>query len=447
MMKDKGAVIEDRRGFLEGYFKKYPEAPKELIIKLDLLTSGIWFSDAAMDDFSKGNYVQKSYRLFSWDSIKVTDDRRRKEVAWPEELGIRGGIYKLLRTIIQVRLNPNSPYIVDIVDGCPNLCVNGQAIAEVIYFPKPPYYDLTFEDGTRYCDVGPYVTWGTVVFFTVNRFCQFGSDMCKFCDINPTVKGLKDIGQYAQTTKKVEQVAEVARLAWEMELDKPSQIADMNSQLACMNITGGAITGKIDGMSEEDFYSQYVRAIREKTGKGPYIFLETVAHNKAVWRRWKEDGCDGVRPNIEVWGEDLFNVICPGKAKHIGFWRWVQLLIDAVDVFGGSNVQPVVICGVEMCQPYGFKEVKEGVAHTLKGLDYLMSYGICPRPGTWHIEGGSALGNNVYPPLDHFIQVTLGWHELWWKHNLPNPSAQGPMGPGFTVIPHGGWMDASYFHR
>ncbi len=435
-------VEKDRRVYLEGYFKKYPEAPREMIVKLDLLTSGVWFSDAAMDHFDMGNYIPKSYRLFSWDSINLTDGRRRQKVSWPEEIRLRGGTYKLLPTVIQVRLNPDSPYVVDIVDGCRSLCVNGQAIADVLYLEKPPYYDLVFEDGTNYSDVGALINWGTVLFSTVNRICQFAGDeaRCKFCDINPTLKGLKDLGQYARPSKKVDQLAEVARALWEEELMAPRQ-------LACVNITGGAILGKMDGLNEGDFYSRYVRAISEKMGKGFYIFLETTAHEKATWQRWKEDGCDGVRPNIEVWGEDLFNTICPGKAKAIGFKRWVELLIDAVDVFGGSNVQPILVSGVEMCRPYGLKGVKEAVEHTLKGVDFLMGYGMCPRLVTWHIEANSILGDNASPPLDYFIQVNLGWHELWRKHNLPNPSAQGPMGPGVAVIPHGVWMESSFYHR
>ncbi len=441
-MSEGGAIAKDRRDYLEGYFKRYPEAPREMIIKLDLLTSGVWFSDAAMDHFDKGNYIHKSYRLFSWDSIGLTDSRRQQKVSWPEEIRLVSGIYELLPTVIQVRLNPDSPYVVDMVDGCRSLCVNGHAIAEAIYYEKPAYYNLTFEDGVNYYDVGALINWGTVLFSTVNRICQFASDeaKCKFCDINPTLKGLKDLGQYARPSKKVDQLAGVARAVWEEELKAPKQ-------LACINITGGAILGKMEGLSEEGFFGQYVKAIREKAGKDVYIFLETLAHDKATWQSWKDDGCDGVRPNIEVWGEDLFNIICPGKAKAIGFQRWVQLLIEAVDVFGGSNVQPILVSGVEMCQPYGFKTVKEAVESTLKGVDYLMGYGMCPRLVTWHIEANSILGNNTSPPLDYFIQMNLGWHELWRKHNLPNPSGQGPMGPGAAVIPHGVWMESSFYHR
>lgn len=441
-MDETARTAKERRGYLEGYFEKYPDAPKEMIIKLDLLTSGIWFSEAAMDHFDRGSFIHKSYRLFSWDSIQLTDTRRRQKVSWPEEVRLVGGIYQLLPTVIQVRLNPESPYVVDMVDGCRSLCIDGQAIAEALYLEKPAYYDLRFDDGTHYYDVGALIDWGTVLFSTVNRVCQFASNeaKCKFCDINPTLKGLKDLGQYARPSKKVDQLAEVSRALWEEERVAPKQ-------LASVNITGGAILGKMDNLSEADFYSRYVRAINEKTGGNIYIFLETLAHDNATWQRWKDDGCDGVRPNIEVWGEDLFNVICPGKAKSIGFKRWVDLLIGAVDVFGGSHVQPILVSGVEMCQPYGFGSIKEAVGHTLKGVDFLMGYGMCPRLVTWHVEANSLLGDNISPPLDYFIQVNLGWHELWRKHNLPNPSAQGPMGPGVAVIPHGVWMESSYYHR
>jgi hypothetical protein len=100
-----------------------------------------------------------------------------------------------------------------------------------------------------------------------------------------------------------------------------------------------------------------------------------------------------------------------------------------------------------MCRPYGLNGVEKAVEHTLKGVDFLMGYGMCPRLVTWHIEANSILGDNTSPPLDYFIQVNLGWHELWRKHSLPNPSAQGPMGPGVAVIPHGVWMESSFYHR
>jgi len=59
---------------LEGYFNKYPDVPKETIVKQHMLSLGHWFSDAALDA-CKGALV-KSYRLFSYDLVPMTELKR-----------------------------------------------------------------------------------------------------------------------------------------------------------------------------------------------------------------------------------------------------------------------------------------------------------------------------------------------------------------------------------
>src|SRR5438046_8613935 len=44
-----GRGFADLVEFLESYFKKYPDVPKETILKQHMLSLGNWFSDAALD--------------------------------------------------------------------------------------------------------------------------------------------------------------------------------------------------------------------------------------------------------------------------------------------------------------------------------------------------------------------------------------------------------------
>ena len=46
---------------VESYFKKYPDVPKETILKQHLLSLGHWFSDAALQ--AAAGALVKSYRL------------------------------------------------------------------------------------------------------------------------------------------------------------------------------------------------------------------------------------------------------------------------------------------------------------------------------------------------------------------------------------------------
>ena len=58
----------------EVYFKKYPDVPKETILKQHLLSLGHWFSDAALG--AAAGALVKSYRLFSYDLVPMTELKR-----------------------------------------------------------------------------------------------------------------------------------------------------------------------------------------------------------------------------------------------------------------------------------------------------------------------------------------------------------------------------------
>ena len=51
---------ESNTEVLETYFKKYPDVPKETILKQHLLSLGHWFSDAALE--AAAGALVKSYR-------------------------------------------------------------------------------------------------------------------------------------------------------------------------------------------------------------------------------------------------------------------------------------------------------------------------------------------------------------------------------------------------
>src|SRR2546427_10897652 len=59
---------------LEVYFNKYPDVPKETILKQHLLSLGHWFSDAALD--ATAGALVKSYRLFSYDLVPMSELKR-----------------------------------------------------------------------------------------------------------------------------------------------------------------------------------------------------------------------------------------------------------------------------------------------------------------------------------------------------------------------------------
>lgn len=409
---------------LEHYFKQFPDVPREVIVKEALISRGINFSEAAIGAVKDSPVVRGT--LFT--DLRVKADAL-KGVKIPDDIHIIGGPYALKRTIIINRFNSSSPYLVDIIDGRLMLSASGNPVAEVEYPVRPRYYDKKFEDGTLYQEVIPLRAHNLLAFNTLYRVCQFWGEKeeCKFCDINWNARERGKHGiayTRGKAYKSIEQVAEVAAEIFLQEGYLPGP------RPHTVLLTGGTMLRKVDGKSEEEFYTSYVAAIRERIGYRTPILLQTGAKDKETCKRYRDAGVTFHGANLEVWDKDLFKLICPGKDKYVGWDEWVRRLVESVDVFGEGNVCPNFVLGVELCQPYGFKDMNLALKSVKEGLEFLMSHGVGARFDTWNVSPYSALAGNEPPPLEYLIRADLLWCETWVKYDLPPIAGHGQHGPG-----------------
>src|SRR5213082_2649706 len=89
---------------------RFPHIPPEAVLKEDLLRTGMGFEDAALTDNLEGEIKPKSCFILSFDQkplAQLGEAARRRP---PEEIALTGGPYELRRTIVSVRVNPDSPY-------------------------------------------------------------------------------------------------------------------------------------------------------------------------------------------------------------------------------------------------------------------------------------------------------------------------------------------------
>src|SRR4026209_2640028 len=116
-------ATESSFDLLEGYFKKYPDVPRETILKQHMLSLGHWFSDAALD--ASAGALVKSYRLFSYDLVPMSEVKRNEQRRAAEQFVLLTGPYNMRPVAIQTSLSPQSPYLIDVVDGRLVLTVDG----------------------------------------------------------------------------------------------------------------------------------------------------------------------------------------------------------------------------------------------------------------------------------------------------------------------------------
>src|SRR3970040_1020375 len=90
-MANNGTTRKSNVDVLEAFYKKSPDVPKETILKQHMLSLGHWFSDAALD--ASAGALVKSYRLFSYDLVPMSEFKRGEHRRVPEDFVLLNGPY------------------------------------------------------------------------------------------------------------------------------------------------------------------------------------------------------------------------------------------------------------------------------------------------------------------------------------------------------------------
>jgi len=166
-------TAETRSALVDDLIDRFPEVPPEAVLKEDLLRTGIAFDESALTDNLDGEVKPKSYFIFSFDQKPLAELGAAALRRPPEEIALTGGPYALRRTIVSVRVNPDSPYSVSVSDGRLVLALEGRVLADVALPPMPEYYRHLLGNGKTVMETAPTIQWGYLVYLTVLRLCQY----------------------------------------------------------------------------------------------------------------------------------------------------------------------------------------------------------------------------------------------------------------------------------
>src|SRR5262245_11171711 len=107
--------------------ESFRDLPLEALFKEDLLRRGVAFSSSALRWCAQ--HKTKAYFIFSFDFVPLADMSQEENLRAPEEIALAGGPHELRRTIVSVRVNPASPYRVDVEGDGLQLRCGGQHVA------------------------------------------------------------------------------------------------------------------------------------------------------------------------------------------------------------------------------------------------------------------------------------------------------------------------------
>jgi hypothetical protein len=376
---------------------KYPGFPRLVMLKIDIHRRGVYYTENALKAVDPEKHQTGGTHIFGTRDGKLTSR--------PEAFVLRDGT-SVLTTPTPLE---SDPYIVDCLDGKLVLLDKGKELEEIFYWDKPDYYGKKTSTGVLMQNV--VAARPQRLYITPNRYCHFWSDGggCKFCDIVSNLKQQRnEIAM--QTRLNPQDVSETIGEA----LKEPGRFT------AVFLTSGSDFHGEKPFDKEIDLYIEILKAVGENfaTKKFPSQILCTALPKDQLKRLYDETGITSITMDIEVLNERLFNIVCPGKAKWVGYQEWKRRMIEAVEIFGWNRVGNGIVSGVELVPPFGFTSQDEALEAVLSEADELASHGVSTVNMVWVPRSGSPYGKEKNASLEYYVRLAWGLQAIRKKYNL-----------------------------
>lgn len=340
----------------------------EIWLKMDLFNEGISFDPKDLQKFDIGTkYQEQIHILFDMDKV------HHSGFLLPANFYLPHGLFAAFRW------DPKSKYKLAAEDGKPVIYELEKRIAEIEFYKRPELLNYKTTNGEDFGHIAAFTPEGGVAVCYSNECAlKEGGEECLYCNINSTAGAYSKENIFIKTPK---QVGEVVGAAFKKGAGNH------------VNLTGGFIPER----RELDYYADVAEEIKENTGldkiNGTAVLGAPL--DFSVIEKYKEAGFSTIAMNIEIWDENIFKSICPGKEKRCGGREnWIKALEYAVEVFGRGNVRSNIVSGIEP---------KRSI---LEGVEVLAEKGVICFTGAWCPNPGSALEGHRTPETDWHFDIT-----------------------------------------
>jgi hypothetical protein len=230
---------------------------------------------------------------------------------------------------------------------------------------------------------------------------------CGFCGYGAPDARSDQLGQ------KMDQVS-LPDLTYARMKETLAELVNSN-EVRHIYLVGGSMT---DWEQEGQRFVELARQVQSvNQHKIPVTCGSGALPNEYIKLLHDENLVDSVCFNLEVWSEDLFKQVCPGKNKFVGYKRWISSLEYAVKIFGKGKVYTAMVAGIELGPEYGMTG-EEAVNLALRGAEDLCSRGIIPIYSLFWPIAGHNLPETFSTLRTYFEQLNLGYAEIRKNYDL-----------------------------
>ncbi len=258
--------------------------------------------------------------------------------------------------------------------------------------PRPAWYEATTTSGKPMTRIG--TLQGTYLGVYPAKVCDYWLEKpkgnCKFCSVGLNL-GLDDADE-----KSVDEVMEVVRAA---RRESGITYVDFN-------------TGHYKGDTYLDILEPFLRRLKRETGL--LVGVQTPPHHDL--RRYdalRRMGVNRVSFCFEIYDQECFRSICPGKDREYGLKRY----LDAVAYCAGLSKQSA---GGEPWVSNG--EIIAGLEppeSSIAAIDWITSVGAIPTVCVFRPLKGTDLQDTPPPRTEDMVAVFRRLYEACMEHNLP----------------------------
>lgn len=239
------------------------------------------------------------------------------------------------------------------------------------------------------------------------RYCEFvkDNDECRFCSwvrMGKSHELRPDVGDLRETLGRI----------WNEQ-----------QSIGYLAFSGGSLFNRT---KEAEAFLRYMAAVKETELPLPATVAAIQALDKPDSQRLRSAGFDYACCSMEVWDEEAWKVVLPGKSRSVGRKGWMRCLTDAVEVFGAGHVLCNFVAGVEAAVPGLYNSPEASADATLAGMRWCYENGIYPKYAVWIVSGNAVFSNHKPAPLEYYARLLTGRQSLYAEFPMPMPATDCP---------------------
>jgi hypothetical protein len=382
---------------------KLPESSR---LKLDLMFDGIRYSEALVQA-AKDAYPNFYPYRFQEGEFNPTG---KPTVPIPYLLSTEDD------THVRIKGNGASPWSISRTHSNYFLSHSSDSSKSIpVHFePLPSWMAQMTSDGFPMAQAGVSLH-GDMAVINIAPGCEYfsaekenGKSMrCSFCSYGAPDKRTAYLGQVAG-------VISLPDITYQ-RMQETLVAACKETEIRHIYLVGGSLQ---DWESEGKRFVEIARAVREvNKDKTPVTCGSGALPNNILKQLYDDRLVDNVCFNLEVWSEELFAKVCPGKNKFVGYQRWIESLEFAVSLWGRGHVYSAMVAGIELEPEYGF-DLQAATDLAVTGAEELCSRGILPIYSLYWPVGGRDHPKYLYRLRNFFENLNLRYREIRKQNNL-----------------------------